>query len=196
MPTPPGYSSVSVQLQKAGMTRPSYITFGVDHSGTDPAAVATAVNNAIVYAGSLVSILDNSVTIPAIRVSMGTDGSTDIVHVGTFATVGAATLSSLPPNCAVLVHKGTARGGRRGRGRLFLPWCVAITDVDEAGIIATSAMTSRQNAMNAFLTQLAVQTVPMVLIHDQGLTAPGAPDLVTYLNVDKLISTQRRRLGR
>jgi hypothetical protein len=96
----------------------------------------------------------------------------------------------------MLVHKGTARGGRRGRGRLFIPWCLNNSDIGEDGLIGTTSMSSRQSAMNVFLAKLATESVPMVLLHDQGLTAPGSPDAVTYLNVDKLISTQRRRLGR
>lgn len=79
---------------------------------------------------------------------------------------------------------------------MFIPWCLATTAVSEAGIITGSAITTLSNAMNVFLTRLGVETVPMVVLHNPGSSAPGAPNTVLTLTVDSLVSTQRRRLGR
>jgi hypothetical protein len=197
VPTAPGFADISVRLQQTGLTRPAFITFGVDPVSTDPSQVATSVHTAYAGAGSLNSIMDSSVTTTGVRVSLGTDGAADLVYQAEFTTVGGNSISnSLPPNCAVLARKATSRGGRRGRGRLYIPWCVAETGVDEAGIIAGANRTPINTALQTFLTALGVNNVPMVLLHNPGLTAPGPPDTVLSLVCDSLIATQRRRLGR
>jgi hypothetical protein len=174
----------------------------VDSSETEPSVIADQVAGACVMAGSLLSGLDNSVTLTAVRVAAGTDGAEDLVFEKPMATLGGAALSSLPANCAVLVHKVTARGGRRGRGRFFLPWYIGEGDVDEAGQLTTVTQTAIQGRMDTFRTGLASGGSAMVLLHDPSHpgvgspTAPGPPNPVTALRVDKLISTQRRRLGR
>lgn len=197
MPTPPGYANISVRLQQTNLVRPAFITFGVDPTATDPSQVATSVHLAITSSGSLVSIMDSSVTISGVRASLGTDGGADIVYQADFTTVGGSAITTaLPPNCAILARKSTGRGGRRGRGRLYIPWCTSEGNVDEAGVLTGSARNTINTALAAFLTALGVQTVPMVLLHSPGLTSPGAPDVVTSLVADSLIATQRRRLGR
>lgn len=206
MATAPGYADCAIQITLGGMPRPAYVTFGVDPTDTDPMLVAGAINTAAAAAGSLCSVLDNSATITSVRVSMGTDGSEDVVGWLSTNSPGTSSKTSLPPNCAVLVHKLTTRGGRRGRGRMFLPWCMTESDVDEAGLINSSVVTGLQTALGAFRANLSAGSNPMVLLHDPSKpstadpprppTSMGAPNLVTTLVVDKLISTQRRRLGR
>ena len=196
MPTPPGVADVSVGYIQTGMSRAAFITFGVDPTDTNPAVINASVFNAVTAAGSLNSQMDATATLSRIRVSLGTDGQGDIVSDIAYTTAGGRTLTSSPPNVALLVHKRTAAGGRRGRGRLFIPFCLATADISESGIVQTSQVTTLQTAMNAFLTALTTQTVPMVLLHQTGLTPIGAPTAVTSLTVDKLVSTQRRRLGR
>ena len=53
-----------------------------------------------------------------------------------------------------------------------------------------------QTLANSFLAALTSGGVPMVILHNPGKTVPGAPNTVTSLSVDRLIATQRRRLGR
>ena len=196
MPTAPGFADVSVEFTHSLLPRPAYITFGVDPTATDPAQVATSVSLALNTAGSLLSLVDSNVTMSGIRVSLGTDGSEDLVYDAQYTIACTKSGASTPPNVAVLVHKNTARGGRRGRGRFFIPWAWPNTQMTETGIIAAADVTTMQNACTTFLSALATQTVPMQLLHGPGQTAPGAPNQVLSLTVDRLISTQRRRLGR
>lgn len=196
MPTAPGFALISLQMTHSGLSRPAYLTFGVDPTDTDPQNVCAAVVLALNTAGSLKAIMDASVTFSQVRASLGTDGAVDNVGQQTIAILGLRTMSSLPPNCAVLVHKVTARGGRRGRGRLFIPWATSNSNVDEAGIVASAEVTTINTAMGVFRTALSTNAVPMVLLHDPGITPMGSPDTVTALTTDSLISTQRRRLGR
>lgn len=196
MPTPPGYADCSYEYRQTGLTRPAYITFGVDPTDTDPALIAGSLQAAWIATGSLKSITDSSVTMSAVRVSLGTDGTGDLVTVLATNQVGGMASLTVPPNVAVLVHKSTSRGGRRGRGRMYLPWSVQSTQVDEGGQIVSSQVTIITTALGVWKTQLSTLACPLVLLHGPGKTALPAPDPVLSMSTDRLVATQRRRLGR
>jgi hypothetical protein len=185
-------------LRHDSLSRNAYCTFGVQIGSVAPDEVANNVLGALTEgSGPWETIFDNQVVIGPVVARVGQDGGEDQVFISDIPTGrGTVTQTSFPPNCAVLVHKRTARGGRRGRGRLFWPWTVQEGQVEENGSIQTSSLTQQQTAANATLTALTANFVPMVLLHSPGLTTAGLPNLVTQLIVDPLISTQRRRLGR
>lgn len=193
----PGTADVSVQMTLANLVRPAYLTFGVDPSATDPAAIGATVGGAIAAAGSLNSVMDPNVTWRAVVVRLGTDGGDPLVGIHNMSLAGgSSTTNSLPPNCAVLVHKRTALGGRRNRGRWYIPWCIGETDVDENGTLTPAKATTIQNACSAFLTALSSSSTPMVVLHSVGKSVVPPATMVTSMTVDPLIATQRRRLGR
>jgi len=196
VPTAPGYADVSIELVHGSMSRPAFITFGVDPVDTDPVLVAASVISAIGGSGTLQGMLDTTLTIRSVRVSLGVDGAEDLKAVTAISLPGLKTGSMLPPNSALLLHKRTARGGRRGRGRMYLPWSIQVTETDEAGVIAAATVTAQQAKATAFLSALGSNTVPMVVLHEPGQTATGPPNPVTSLLVDARVGTQRRRLGR
>lgn len=197
MPTAAGYADCSYQLSLGGFVRPAYVTFGVDPTDTDPAIVASSLLGAWNDAGSLNTIMDSQVTMTQVRVSMGTDaGGGDLVYVLNTSVVGGKSGSSLPPNCALLFKKTTARGGRRGRGRMYLPWALDETLIDETGAIPTPTVTAATAAALVWRLALNSRGCPLVILHAPGKTATGAPDPVTSMVADRLIATQRRRLGR
>jgi hypothetical protein len=105
------------------------------------------------------------------------------------SVVGTAAASSVPNNCAYLVHKNTARAGRRGRGRMFLPpWVIAEVDVNQNGILTGAALTNLQSRVD-----VGFPLAGLVLLHDE---APAIidPDPILSLVVDRQIATQRRRM--
>lgn len=79
---------------------------------------------------------------------------------------------------------------------MFVPWGIAETSLAEDGTITSTQVTTLNTAFGNLLTQLTSNGVPMVLLHNPGLSAAGSPNLVTGLRVDPLVATQRRRLGR
>lgn len=196
MPTPPGFADISLKFQLASFNRPAYVTFAVNPTATDPDDVAAAVLGAYTATGSMNSRLDSSVTMTEVTARLGTDGSEDLIGTATNAAPGGATGGAPPPNVAVLCHKRTARGGRRGRGRLFMPWYCSDNDTNEDGTLLTSAVTAIGLAMVTFMGALNTNNVPMYILHKPGNTLPGPPDLVTNITVSGLVATQRRRLGR
>lgn len=202
MPTAPGFCTCAIEIKHTALARSAFITFGADPTATDPFAIAASVNVAASATGSLKAILDTNCSIIGSRVSLGTDGTEDVVGSATTAVVGLKSVSGIPPNVALLVHKRTARGGRRGRGRFYIPFAVNTAAITEDGRIAPAEVTTLQTAMDTFLTQINTTVGPMVVLHRTSApgvdhpTNPGPPSTVTGLAVDNLVATQRRRLGR
>lgn len=196
MPTPSGFAEVSIQLTHSTLPRSAYLVFGVDPTATDPVQVSQAVITSLTGAASLQGALDSQVTFANVRTALGTDGGEDAIGVVNAGLLGLSSGSTPPANVAILVRKNTIRGGRRGRGRMYLPWSVATTSVDEAGGVLTAAVSALQSKMNSFFSALNANQVPMVLLHNEGVSTPGAPNVVTSLVVDSRVATQRRRLGR
>jgi hypothetical protein len=202
MPTPPGFASCSYELRHSLMSRSAFLTFGVDPTATDPNGIATSLASAFAAPGSLFTTLDSNVQLQQTRVSLGTDGTEDIV--GTSPQLVACTLggTSPPANCAVLVHKRTARGGRRGRGRMYIPWACSVSSIGESGVVLAADITRIGTAVAAWAAQVTSLVGPLVILHRPSTpgtihpSVPGTPNPVTSFVVDPLVGTQRRRLGR
>ncbi len=182
-------------MRNTDLNRPAYITFGVKNNtgSQDPAVVATAVRTSMVAANSFSSKADSTVTHGPIKVALGQTGGEPLLGENTVSFVGGTVHTAPPPNVAVLVKKRTLLGGKKNRGRLFLPWWVGEGNIDEGGIIAAATVTGIQTAMAEWLAQLGLALVPMVILHT---TDTSIPPNVSGLTVDPLVSTQRRRLGK
>lgn len=103
-------------------------------------------------------------------------------------TGGAATL---PPNCAMLVKKQTLLGGRKGRGRMFVPPLhFTETDVDALGNITPASLAGVVTAYNAALTAQNATEYDAMLLHSDATE----PSLITGLSVVTTLATQRRRM--
>jgi hypothetical protein len=202
LPTAPGYGDVSIQLKHNLMARPAFITFGIKPIDTDPMVMAQAVRAAWNDTGSMNASMDSNVSVGPFTVRYGVDGEEDHIGVDSTTVSGALTNTTAPPNIAVLMIKNTARAGRRGKGRMYMPWVVNFGYMQENGVIQASEMTTIRSRASAFLGALATRQVPMYVLHNPSEptaihpTAMGAPNLVTSLTVQDLVSTQRRRLGR
>ncbi len=104
--------------------------------------------------------------------------------------------SFLPQNCAFLLHKRSGLGGRKNRGRMYLPG-VNEALVDDKGLMSTTAINGVNAAAAATLADIiAIEGVErMVILHTQPLGPVGTvPTPVTTLLLDPVLGTQRRRL--
>lgn len=195
---PPGYAQVTIPFRHVSVPREAVITFGIQLASGTPASpiIANVVQTAFTDAWS--TFCDSQVTIGPTRLSAGTDGTDNLAVVGTATFTGAVTSERASANTALLIRKLTARGGRRGRGRVYLPWILAASNVVETGIIPVAGVTAAQTAANNWLsnTNSLAQIEAMVLLHASGNTSPGTPDPITSLSVDPVLGSQRRRLGR
>lgn len=186
---PSGYANIAVPFHFGTLDRASYITFGVfpDTLIGGPVPVAEAVQ--VVIDDTWQPAISSSVQIGPVEATVNAGTGPEPGAAGTFLTGGAA-INALPSNCALLVQKRTAIGGRSGRGRFFLPWALEESDVSEVGLIDGSTRSDWQDLMDDFLAGLSAADYPMTLLH----SGAGDPAAVTSLSVQQVIATQRRRL--
>lgn len=120
-----------------------------------------------------------------------TVGGLPVLGQAMTAVVGTQSLDSIPANCAILVKKNTAEGGRRNRGRMFLP-AVALqgSDVLPSGFLATGEQAARQAQLTAVYASMVGDEIQPVLFHSDG----GAATPITSLSVESQVATQRRRM--
>jgi len=105
--------------------------------------------------------------------------------------VGTKSGSPLPTNCAFLVSKSSATGGRAGRGRWFVPpFMLGESGIDGNGVIDSGIMATLQGYLDVVMAQaLAIDINPVILHSGAGLPAP-----ITAMTLQPLLATQRRRM--
>lgn len=201
---PPGYAGISIPMSHSGLARAAYITFGVDSSNWPGDYVDMCDRIAADFETNWAAAIDSECTVGPVQAAVGQDGSENLAVQGTYSFLGTDSTEGVSPNTACLIKKITTRGGRRGRGRLFLPWVLADTGVDEIGRIAGATLAATQAIADAWLADMATDpgATPMYVLHSpsaedvENPTATGDPNLVTSLVVDQTVGSQRRRLGR
>jgi hypothetical protein len=192
-----GWSNVSLFITNSTDPRPAAITFGVNSEGKNASDVWTAVTQSLSGATSIKSKISSQCAFSRCRVTHGTDGGDDIIFDQAFSQACTGALDVMPPNVALLVHKRTARGGRRGRGRFFIPWILPDTYVAPNGVIDATHLASLNTSFNVWFTELNTRGTPMALLpQPSDLSSTPTPINLTSLSCDPLVSTQRRRLHR
>lgn len=200
---PTGFAQVSIPFAHSTMTRRAFIVYGVKVpvGGVTPEGLATSV--LLDFTTAMAPEIDSEVTMGPAEVNIGQDGGVALAGAGSNTVVGTNPTASPSPNVAVLLKLRTARGGRRGRGRKYLPWAVAEGELAENGTIIAGQVTQLNTAANSWRTSAATAGRDLVILHSNTVpapgrvaTVPGPPDTVTSIAVDGLIATQRRRLGR
>lgn len=189
---PPGFAEVWVQFGRSDDPEPMYIALGVNLAAGVGASQAAADSILAAVPPGLDNMISTDYGIGPGHVIFGQDGG-DIRIDGTATPVaGTQAGTALPQNCAVLFRKLTAVGGRRGRGRGFIPG-IPEGNVTPNGSLTTAYRTTAIAAVQQVLTDLVAtaEVTSLQLFHD---TAPFQPTLITSLEVQPVIATQRRRL--
>ena len=194
----------SVHLSHATNPRISVVTFAtVDDTAVGAQASANAVCTA--WNTDIMPNVDADVTNIGVSVVYGTGTRVSGIAASTNAPVAGGTVqNSVPPNVSVLVKKATAFAGRQNRGRLFMPWYVDVTHVDEAGVILAATVTALNTQWAAFLGGLTAASQTPVIANKAFITVGTKRQVdaihtghqVTSFTVEGLVATQRRRLGR
>jgi hypothetical protein len=195
---PPGFAAVTHPMKHSASPREATICYGIQ--------LAVGVTVAPALANQLNDLLDthlgaifaSEVTFGPTVLHVGQDGGESLVVEGNTTQQGSSVSEKPPSQVAGLVRKTTSRGGRRGRGRMYLPWFVHDSEVSEVGIIGSTWVASVNTNLAAWLAGIAAlaDVVDMELLHSPGVSPTGGPNPVTGLTLDPLIATQRRRLGR
>jgi hypothetical protein len=198
---PTGYCMETLTFSGVGLPNGAAITLAHQLTGTGQ----TPTSVAGVLAGKWAALFFVSggpwpaaLTVQDLTVKFGplATGGSATVAVGIAA--GAAAGDMIVPNSAPLVQKQTALGGKRGRGRLFMPPVTEGT-VGNGGILSSGFISSTQASFDAFVTQLGTSNLPPVLLHryDPALgQSPMTPTAITAMVLQSRVATQRNRLRR
>lgn len=111
--------------------------------------------------------------------------------------------SMCPPQVAMLFHLQCRHDRRQRHGRLFLP-VVGESDVDNNGLIGTTATSAWAGRVNGFRTDVAdlsatgLESVAWRVVHVESHDSDHDPDSwsssdVDTVTVDARVATQRRR---
>lgn len=192
---PESCAQVSFWLRHAAMAREAAVTCGIRGIGGVTPTETDLEQAGTEFMDAWGSRFDNQVTLTRVQgtyeIGTRTYGSLTVP----MSIAGSGVQSSPPPNVAVLVQKRTALLGRRGRGRMFFPWGVDESGVDEAGNIETAVRTAYQTGGANFIAGLASAGLEAVLLHTYPTTgSPMAAAPISAFVPSPIVATQRRRL--
>jgi len=188
---PIGYVDVWMRYLQAGDPEPMYTSLGFEIE-EPPFTQANALALSNFLNDCLGPVISGDVNWTGSLCKVGSDGGDLIYEVSTFDPGGVAS-APLPNNCAVLVRKRTEIGGKRGRGRMFIPG-VSREGVDGAGMLNTGTKNAWSAATALIFNANGTANTNVgqpVLFHQ---TPPYEPSVIVSLSVHPKISTQRRRM--
>lgn len=189
---PEGFGQASLLFGLAGKPDEMVVTFGYIAGGIAPSATPGEILTSWTGSGKpfFGAAMMTGWTVKGVRTTEMTSTG-PLVYQHMAAVVGTASGATAPPNCAVLVRKLTARGGRKGRGRMFLPPCVRTeTDIDALGNFDAAWASAFDAKLALSLADMVTTGNNMYLLHEDGT----APNEVTALSTQLLLGTQRRRM--
>lgn len=190
---PPGFANVRFVFSCEGVVEPMGFSIGaasvVLGTAADIAQACASSFETVVWGNG--EAVSNSYTFVEVQVALETESGPVLASVSV-NDVGNVTAFNPPANCCFLCTKQTALGGRRHRGRTYIPagWLFE-NEVDAGGRISPTAAGAMQNRLNSWLAALALEDVQPVLFHS---SAPTTPTPITGYSVSTLIGTQRRRI--
>lgn len=199
---PQDYAHCLLPMRHTALSRSAAITFGIRITSVGGDYQTVADDMVVAFVNAWDSELDSEVTVGPAILRVGQDGGDPITVEGTTTDTGSETGAMQPPNSNLLVKKTTAAGGRRGRGRCFIPWVLQDAAVSDVGQIDSGSLAVRQADADTWLDNMnaggtGTYDTPMVLLHDsRGSGAEPAPFTVTGLTCPSLIAVQNRRIGR
>ena len=187
MPTPPaGFAQVEVNynMPTAGL-KDAMVTFGIQAASYD-VTLAEALKG--IWTDNWLAVLHSHAGVYSVTVR---DSASGVFESSSAELAGTAGDTISPPQVALMVQKRTGVGGRRNRGRMYLPGPREDGYTDE-GQLTTAQASELQTAADDWLTDMGNADVGVVILHADG----GTPTDVTSLVAGTFIATQRRRLKR
>lgn len=186
---PTGYAHIQHRFTGSGLPRGAAVTYGIKLNGGswDPGDAGLLHGH---FADDIMPFLTNDVTLTETLMKAGPNEDGPFT-VFSDPTVGGIDATSFPPNTAILVEKRTALGGRKNRGRMYLPG-VSEGLYDDAGDMGATSAGTWNTRLATWLASIESEVLQMVILHNDSST----PTVVTSLQVDQVAATQRRRLRR
>lgn len=201
-----GLVMVTQALRHSAVSHLALVTYACTNDGALSAQeCADAVQNA--WNGSWPIMADNNCTAEPPEILLG-DGTTSPLYALAAGppVVGTSNIACPSPNIAMLIKKTTALAGRKNRGRMYLPFHLDESGIDEKGLITGDAPGLAATATSIFMDALVANDLPMV-IANRATAIDGATGkkyvsayhtgaTVTGFNMEPYVATQRRRMPR
>lgn len=194
---PVGECQVILKWTTLGDLETMVSTFGISGLGAyaDETAAAASIEALAVAQVTGAAKMSSQYTWKGVEVARKQDDGTFVRGFSDVSVTGTGSWLPVPNNTALLVTKRTLSGGKKGRGRMFVPpFRTGEDQVNGYGVITSSVVTSMQTEWTAFFNGLnnALSTDEMVLFHSDG--SPSTP--VASLKVEQQMATQRTRMRR
>ena len=185
-PIPSGFAEIEVNYNlPGGGLRDGMVTFGLQAPAYDQTNCDAVFD---IVADNLKTVLHNHAGIFSVTMR---DSLSNTFESGQNEVSGTASGTISPPQVCFLLRKITALGGRRNRGRLYLPG-VREAAYDDEGKLTSTANSELVSAADGLIADLGTADMTMEILHSDG----GTPTDVTSLAVGQFLATQRRRLKR
>lgn len=186
---PEGYAQVNWFFEGLGAPLGAECTLGLEVAGLlDPSEVAELAHG--VWVANILGFQSDQISLVRCLAKFGpNDTGPDGEFI--FSSVGGDAGDSGSPAVAFLVKKNTVVGGRRGRGRMFLPGA-AESRVEPDGAVSSAVVTGLTDGLAAFYDDFTEADLLPVVLHGEG--SPIGPSTITSFSVDPKVATQRRRL--
>jgi len=180
---PAGYYEFAHTHRVSTSLRTAVCTIGMQYFGSD---YATDVAVAADAWGT--TIVDSMADVWAYTRFTSRD-ATGVITDLSMGVSGGTAHTAATPNVAFLFKKTTSLGGRKQRGRMYLPG-VSEQDVDEMGIVVESKLTELASNMGSWIAAVEAAHFGPTLLHN-GTTAPTS---LSGIVIESLAATQRRRM--
>jgi len=181
---PPGFMQDSFRFQLSTDPEPMISTMGVDNNDT-PTTMLQAICDQWIVRFPAAETLTQWTFLGA-TAAVGQDGGPPVTIEEPRSVIGTENAIGPPNNCALLIKKVTGLGGRKGRGRMFLPVFNFGGDNFLAnGNLGGGVKTTMDTALAGLLADF-----DWVLLHSD--STPPTP--ITALVCDPKLATQRRRM--
>lgn len=183
---PPGFAEFVAHFDAPGQSGDIITAIGL--GGTN----LNDDTDQVTYIGAfeeMLGQLNSSVTFTTCDFVLGQDGDDDVVVSHPVSLPGLAGGAMTPINSAFLLQKRTGVGGRRGRGRMYLPG-VSEGSVANDGTLETGIAAGLATNIAAWIAAMPGDWEHF-LLHQ---SVPYAPSLITTINVSPKVATQRTRL--
>jgi len=181
---PPGFANLSLVHSSSGTSRPQVCSIGLGDSIFDLALLADI---AAAWTDGPLSDMASSSRFEKAVLKEGPN-STGLTIEYVSGDTGGNTVGG-SPSVAWLVTKVTAKGGRSGKGRMYVPGMPEAV-CDPGGNLVGTEPADMQAQFDEFLAALGALGVTPYLLHSDS----SDPDEILSFSVQPLAATQRRRL--
>lgn len=192
---PPGYANAAFTFTGAVGTQPYVTTLGLSYGLQDESVVDVANALFDYYVDNLLPVTTNQLTLDRVQLYVGDDGPSGSVDSSRAPVPGAISSSNFTPTAmSAIARKVTARLGRSGRGRMFLPGVLGEANVDQDGTIQAVHRTALNLALFGFREDMVAADGIAMLPYLLHTNATQEPDLITSFVVSDLVGWIRGRI--